>query len=487
MRVLPTLLLLVILAGCLAKAPQPIFAPEPTATPMRTSVLSGTTEPVELAAPSFHLAGPIAVGNALYSIGEPSLRSDLAGHLFVAFPGCESETIAGSPPGSPECQHGVVYRSADNGTTWHRLNDKQTGRLSPDGPAANGDAEVAVDAAGTIYASNLGTGIEVQSSGDNGTTWKYLGNVVPQREGADRQWMAAAQPGHLIMAWMGSLGSESRAVIVNTTFDGGATWTGAHRIGTGIGWIGPVVFAPNGADAYVVYTQVDSTVALGFSTCSLRVGHSPDGGRRWEELNSGVKIITNLQGGSWSCVNMAPAMDVTGDGSLALAWSEDINSPGDLTAVGSVVKVVVRDANGTWGQPFAISLQPQAIMPWVAGGAGERFAVTYFSGNLPGDPDYVSTQWDVQAALVDGRARHAVVGTVDTKVHEGGICSRGGTCFLTGSDRFLLDFFQNDVMPDGRLVVVYPANPASGGRQVEMRFAIQDGGSPLFLRSAAAT
>jgi hypothetical protein len=381
-----------------------------------------------------------------------------------------------------------VYRSADRGATWSRLNDPATGRLSQDGPAANGDAEVAIDAAGTVYTSNLGAGIHVQKSMDGGKTWSYVADVVPANETADRQWMATAQAGHLIMSWMGSLGKEPRSVLLNTTFDGGATWTGATALGHNIGWIGPVNFAPNGTTAYIVYTQPlpggTSAVLFTEQTCAVMVGRSLDGGRTWSELDTGARITTNLQGGHWSCVNMAPALDVTGDGHVVAAWSEDKESPGDATSLGATVKAVVGAPGGTsWGKPFAISTDASAIMPWVAGGAGDRFAVTYLASPVPADPDYTGGAWDLKVAVVDGPdATHVARTTIQSDVHEGGICSRGGACLLTGSDRFLLDFFQNDVLPDGRLVVVYPANPASGARFLEIRVAVQDGGSPLFVK-----
>jgi hypothetical protein len=69
---------------------------------------------------------------------------------------------------------------------------------------------------------------------------------------------------------------------------------------------------------------------------------------------------------------------------------------------------------------------------------------------------------------------------VEANVHVGGICTRGGTCILTGSDRAFLDFFEADVTPDGRLFVTYPhdLNPQ---KMIEIRVAIQNGGSPLFV------
>lgn len=493
LRLLSVLALAALLAGCQSK-PAADPAPAEGGPALPTTVLAGALEPAGLDAPTFKALGAVATGSAAYSAGEPSIRAALDGSIYIAFPGCDNgATILVTLPGQEDCLDGVVYRSADAGATWTRLNREGDSRLSGDGPAANGDAEVTVDAAGTVYASNLGDGIQVQKSTDGGATWTYVGDVVPEDESADRQWMAAARPGQLTVAWMGSLGDEARSVIVNTTFDGGLTWTGAASIGSGIGWLGPVVHGLDPQDVFVVYTQPTgegvNAVLYGQQTCELRVGVSRNGGANWTDVGTGATIQTNLQGGHWSCVNMAPAMDVTGDGHLVVAWSEDVESPGDLTATGAVVKAVVGSPDGSgWGEPFAVSADPTAIMPWVAGGAGDRFAVTYFATATPADPDYVAAVWDLKAAVVDGQGATAKVvrTTIDDDVHEGGICSRGGACLLTGSDRFLLDFFQNDVMPDGRLIVAYPANPASGARTLEIRFAIQDGGTPLLERPSQA-
>ncbi|MFA5944142.1 MAG: sialidase family protein [Candidatus Thermoplasmatota archaeon] len=487
-----TSVLLVLLAGC-ASDPDPVASvDDATSTAAPFHVLTGTVEPLAFDAPTFQTLGAVATGGPAYSTGEPSIRAALDGRLFVAFPGCDtpgSILVPVSAQGVEECQHGVVYRSDDDGTTWTRLNRQGDGRLSEDGPAANGDAEVAIDAAGVVYASNLGGGIQVHKSLDGGATWEFVANVVPENETADRQWMVAGASGHLIEAWMRT-GPDARDVAINATFDGGLTWTGNSYLGDNIGWLGPVVLSPDGRFAYIVYTQPlpggTDAVLLSQQECAVRVGRSADGGRTWEDLDTGARIVTNLQGGHWSCVNMAPALDVTGDGSVVAAWSEDVESPADLTAMGAIVKAVVsHDLGATWEPAFQLSTEETSIMPWVAGGAGNRFAVTYYANAVPADADYAAAVWDLKAVYVDGSGPDAPTQrvTIDDDVHEGGICGRGGACLLTGSDRFLLDFFQNDVLPDGRLVIAYPANPASGARFVEIRFAIQDGGTFLLERA----
>jgi hypothetical protein len=493
----PALVAILLLAGCADDGPAGgDLGITPQQPPVPTHALLGASEPGELTAPTFRLAGAIAQGGPAYGAGEPSVWAALDGTLYVAFPGCDRSFYLAGPvlPTDEDCEHGLLFRSDDDAATWTRLNRDGDGRYEDQGeaPSANGDAEVAVDAAGTVYASNLGSGIQVHASTDKGATWDFIGDVVEEGESSDRQWMAAASPGHLIVTWMGSgtdgAGQDQgRAVIVNSTFDGGANWTGSLALGSNIGWLGPVQFDVEGVAAYIPFTQVEGASGpLGVETFSMRVARTLDGGLTWDVVDTGARITANAQGGHWSGVNMAPALDVTGDGTIVVAWSQDINSQQDLTAMGAEVMVVTSDdKGGNWTEPRRISQAAKAIMPWVVGGGGDRFAVTWFQADEPGDPDYVGAVWDVVAAVANGPAE-VTYSVIQQDVHQGGICSRGGGCLTTGSDRALLDYFEADLTPDGRLFVAYPADPLTGGKYIEIRVAIQDGGAPLAVGGWAA-
>ena len=89
--------------------------------------------------------------------------------------------------------------------------------------------------------------------------------------------------------------------------------------------------------------------------------------------------------------------------------------------------------------------------------------------------------WDVRAAVLDlgADAPKIVDSVVDANVHMGGICAEGGACFTTGTDRALLDYFESCVLPDGKLALVYPSDPLDGGKYIEIRTAVQSGGSLL--------
>lgn len=445
-------------------------------------------EPVDLEAPTFRLLGALATGGVAYGAGEPSVWAAMDGSLWVSFPGCDGATATLAIVGRSACGHGLVFRSGDEGSTWQRLNREDDGRLAETGPErANGDADLAVDAAGNAYATNLGAGVHVWILPAGKETWQYSGDLVPEDAWADRQWIAAAGAGHAILAWMGGADTDARQVAVATTRDAGSSWSSVTYLGEEIGWLGSVQFAPDGRTAYIPYTQPLAEDGLGLLAASefgLFVAKTEDGGSSWQTLDTGLRVRTTETGGRWSGVLMAPSLDVTGDGHVALAWSEEVPDATGLGNAGAALKVATSaDGGKTWSAPFVLGEHESSIMPWVTGGAGDRYAVTYLASDVPLDPERAGV-WDVMAAVVDGAAspEPKVARTVvDRGVHEGGICTVGSSCLTRAADRALLDFFESDLLPDGRLVVVYPADPLSGGKRVEIRVAVQDGGTPLLV------
>lgn len=501
MRIL--VVLAVVLAGCASAIDPADDGGDPVPTPVPDHALDGAIEPEAFGAPTFDLLGAVASGGPVYGAGEPSIWAALDGTIYVAFPGCDRSFYLAGPaaPGEEACGNGLVFRSGDDGATWERLNRDGDGRYTDEGPAANNDADVAVDAAGTMYASNLGGGgIQVHRMQPGGS-WEYMANVVPEDESADRQWMAAAAPGQLIMAWMRT--SPERDVAINVTFDGGQTWLGEINFGRGIGWLGTVQFGPDSQTAYVPYTQptgqiTPGAVVAGAQGFAMHVVRTRDGGHTWEDIDTGLRWESVAVGGHWSGVHMAPNLDVTGDGGVILAWSADVplDVGGTPATSWSQQTFVSRsgDNGTTWSQAEPLVFlrggatpveRYSTIMPWVVGGAGDRFAVTWLESPLSIDNDYTATVWDVAAVVVDGfgtshsTMAHAVI---ETHVHQGPVCTRGGGCLATGSDRALLDFFESDLTPDGRLVVTYPADPLTGGKYIEVRTAIQSGGTVLLER-----
>lgn len=510
MRFVMSLILIAALAGCLSGESD--TTDHKTETSQANHVLQRATEPDDFTAPTFATFPAVATGGPLYGAGEPSIWGALNGDLFVAFPGCDDGPYYFvSYPDSETCGHGLVFKSTNKGESWERLNSDGDGRLTDDGPLANGDADVAVDSAGTIYTSNLGGGIQFHRSLDGGETWEYMANIVPEEEGADRQWLAAAGPGHVVNAWMRT--SPARDVAINTTFDGGVTWTNNTYFGDTIGWLGTPQFDANGEKVYIPYTQPTGGLGVGLGvaeTFEMHVIRSLDGGQTWEDMPTGMIWTTTATGVHWSGGHMAPTLDVTGDGTIVVGMSVDIPTTGSAipapapTNDGAWVLVSAsKDDGKTWTtqeELIPIPLEPvpgvaeftlgSAIFPWITGGAGDRFAITYYYNPSGLDNDVAPAVWDLRVIYVDDFGTEAVRYQdvlIDDDVHEGPICTRGGVCAGPG-DRTLLDFFESDINSDGNLVVVYPADPLSGAKEIEIRVAVQNGGTPLAttLKSTSA-
>ncbi|MGB1698009.1 MAG: hypothetical protein ACPHK8_06385, partial [Thermoplasmatota archaeon] len=324
MRFVAAMFLMLAFAGCISDD-APENSDESPQTESKLHVLSGMVEPDDFNAPLFQTSAVIATGGPLYGAGEPSIHAALDGTIYAAFPGCDDGPYYFvSYPGSETCGHGLVFKSIDNGESWDRLNRNGDGRLTEDGPLANGDADVAVDSAGVVYTSNLGGGIQFHRSLDGGETWEYMANIVPEGEGADRQWLAAAGPGHVVNAWMRT--APARDVAINTTFDGGITWTNNTYFGDGIGWLGTPQFDVTGQKVYIPYTQPTGGVGVGLGvseTFEMRVIKSLDGGRTWTDVPTGMTWTTTATGVHWSGGHMAPTLDVTGDGTVVVAMSVD--------------------------------------------------------------------------------------------------------------------------------------------------------------------
>lgn len=432
-------------------------------------------------APTFRLLGAIARGGPGYGAGEPSVEVGPSGNILVAFPGCDQGVGTLVLIGSSGCANGPVYESKDDGASWVRQNGAG-GLLGSPGRAANNDAEVAVDDAGNAYATNLGTGLPMYRRVAGETTWRYVSNPVQSNVWSDRQWMAAEGNGHVIVGWMGGVGSARQAAL-RATFDGGVTWAPVQFLGNNIGWIGAIDFAPDGT-AYVVFTQgTGANNVVGMPrTFMLLVGKSTDGGRSWSVIDTGLRTKNAETAYQWPGVMMAPSLAVADTGRVVLAWSEEIRDPANMTKMAGQVNVAwSTDGGASWSAKLPVSSRASTIMPWIAAGASDRVVVSYFASDVPLDPDRVG-YWDVQASFLDLAAATPTPTevVVDRGVHEGGICSTGSGCFtLSPGDRSLLDFFQVNAMPDGRAVIAYPADPLVGGKYIDIRVAIQDGGPTL--------
>lgn len=426
--------------------------------------------------------------------GEPSLAVAPDGALFARHLGCDDSVayladlggheLAGAS-GRTTCIHGRTLRSQDEGKTWSLLNDPVTGRLSDEAPAGDGDPDIAIDAAGSIYTVDMGceqttlsdpqencrfVHLIAHRSDDRGDSWAYLGEILPTGEQNDRPWITAADAGHIIVTWWDPESSPDHPapLDVRTSFDGGRTFSEAKRIREGIGWLGKPQFARDSLHVYIPFTVPDPPDPSSTQRVyALHVGRSVDGGRTWEDIDTGVKVSARRDSHR-SGLAVAPNLAVTRAGHVAWLYTDRVPATGGATESRVVVKATWSfDAGSTWSPPVEISRTPSAIMPWGAALPDGHLVVTYYANKLEGDPNYVGL-WDVEVAVVDLESGAIAHGVVAPDVHRGGLCSSTLACDFSPRE-----FFQNAVLPDGRIAVVYSTDPVEGGKFVEIHAAIQ--------------
>jgi hypothetical protein len=107
--------------------------------------------------------GPATLVDPLRPLVSPTLAVDGSGTLWVT----------GRPSG--------LVRSTDDGDSFRAVTPP---------PVGDGEADVAVDAAGAVYVATAGaSGVSVASSADGGKTWRH--GTVPALGPASRPWLAA--------------------------------------------------------------------------------------------------------------------------------------------------------------------------------------------------------------------------------------------------------------------------------------------------------
>lgn len=436
---------LVLLAPLAALAPR--LAPPDEAAP-------------EDAAPSF---AQVLV-DAAESTGEPGIVVDARASpatVYVVAPEASSQ----------------LWRSTDGGASFERL--ART-------PGGSGDSDVAVDALGRVFVSDLlGSGLRttvpVATSLDGGESFARSVAMDPASGDLkwDRQWTVARGDGHVVMS---ARSGGTYAAWVSR--DAAETFDGPHTVATGVSVGGPLVFAPDGA-LYAPFVAFDE----------VRVARSLDGGASWESFR-----VAGLNGDTY----IFPSLDADSDGNLYLAWSFGSGPINALVAQHASKTVTYlassRDGGASWSAPAPVAPTARTtLFPWVAAGGPGKVNVAYLEASGAVDPNVGSpvTTWSVGLAqslnALDASPSWAHV-TAAPSVHTGSICTSGVACvgpqnlgFLnapTPFDRRHLDFFEMDLDADGNAVIAYgksrPVSAALGDvvfSQIDVMVARQTGGS----------
>lgn len=199
-------------------------------------------------------------------------------------------------------EESVVYSSHDGGNTWEPAQ-------VPDGRAfPGGDPMVAFDAEGRAYFATIAPDIRVWRSGDGGRTWGGPGRVGTGRS-ADREWVVAAPvaPGEaptvLAVAKRIEMTQRGRqdVFVVSTSTDGGQTFAPPTLTPPDSGYLHTVTGLAVGADGTVLMAYLVNYGRVPAEEELFRgrrwIRISGDGGRSW---SSPYPVAENLQYGNRS-------------------------------------------------------------------------------------------------------------------------------------------------------------------------------------------
>jgi hypothetical protein len=340
----------------------------------------------------------------------------------------------------------ALWRSDDGGAHYARKADSR---------GSCGDSDVAVDANGIVYLSDLFNNVPVSVSTDRGEHMDYV--TVSGTSGSnDRQWIAAHGNGNVWSIWRD--GSTERVAI---SHDQARTWTRVVA-GTSIRYQGGIV-ATSDTDLYIPITSG--------SQAGVLISH--DAGLTWARRMAGS--ITN---GTF----IFPAVAVDAAGTIYLAWSEGGVSSTGVDHAQRIAFTSSANDGATWAAKQILSpVGEYNIFPWLVADAAGKVAVAWYDGvppvgGLVTDANYAAlTSWYVRVAYsADGGASWSS-DLATPLTHMGPICTNGTGCVpvsnpIAGS-REVLDFFEIAEMPDGKLVFTYagdqtPGNPLSRSAQL---------------------
>ena len=448
--------------------------------PGAQSVRAAPVRCPSVAAPQLSFGKPVYVDRSRPG-GEPvsQVAQDgsiiVAGHASTSLYYKNPDAIGGASDYlSGYANQTYVWRSADHGKSWKRI--EAISGIGAHTPTSSGfsDPDFAMDGAGTIYGTEIDlANVSVYSSTDDGRSFP---NGNPIAGSGDRPWLGALGPGEVFL-----MINEPEQLLAST--NGGATFV---PINTN--------FVPDG---HMFRDPLNPKKGL-IGPDGGGAGISADKGQTWQRYplalatNEGFSTVAVDRAG-WIYSVAAGGYEGSGAGLL-------IPSTNDQDPNGIVEFSYFNRKTKKWARPMKMPIpEGDTLWPWIAAGDDGRVVAVWLQ-SLAADTQsfyvYAAYSTNGHGSYVrcsDGKLHFKppvfrVVNVSGRPVHVGDICLLGTACNIDPEyDRRLGDYFTVNIDNDGRIFVVVPdtrLRSASGSPKpvANPLFIRQSGGVPAYRR-----
>lgn len=442
-RLCHVFLALILLAGC--------TSPRPPGPP--------TAE--DLAPPGFlvlsnAIVDPDAVGT------EPMLGEDGAGNLYTYSRRDTPDGVRAGPL--------LIYQSGDGGNSW-------APEFDPGVPSH--DPDLVGDVDGTLWFDTYVLETQCNYVAVRAADGSWRANpAVCNGQSWDRPRIIPTHGGEAFLYHV-SLSSGGVMGVLRTT-DHGLTWLPLPPMrlpdNRTDGWGGGGFWNPVTDTVTFTFLQraqrnVLENYVQGPTTSYPAIASTRDDGLTW--------TVTRVPGVAWTDGNGAQVgagglVDGTADaaGAAYIAWAEMVDGTSAVHMASST------DDGRTWTTPVRVHAAGRSqVFPTIAAAGAGQVAIAYYEANEAGRPDEVSDQadWNVAVSWTsDGTApsptfQHGRLSSAPN--HAGPLCieaSLGSSTACEGGRRPLDDFFDLDVLRDGRLAASWSSTLAEADATVTL-------------------
>ena len=379
--------------------------------------------------------------------GEPIIKSDTAGNIFVTSPFGLSTTV------------GLLWKSADGGRSFVPLGSPIV-RDSVTAPGG-GDTDIDFDANNWLYYVDLsGACVTAAVSTDGGNTFPAnrvnpivcVSDTNPGAAADDRQWVAGFGNGIAYVTWRNLTGSN---FWLFKTTDGGLTWDKGTLLGT-VSAGGPLRADKQKRKVIVNGVERDAVILyqLFYRGNNLRVFRVTD------LLDGSPLKIDDLSiiDPGQSIANVIPTMALDTAGNVYASWSQSANS---------IWMASSTDRGQTWSPARQVSpatMTGTNIMSWIVAGDPGRVDVVWYRSALPGNPVNTNSMWNIyMAQSINANDASPTFNTVKVSqdiIHRGQICLEGLDCdtAVPMQDRSFLEYPSVWLDSKGAAIVTYNDN-----------------------------